>query len=119
VPSSRLKRCVTLASARRGNARLVSDLPLKPGLDRHDWEMEYEQLVPLLEESLEEALPELASLVERIMKARSVASEDAAVSDDAQELASLPAKQLADRARAGPRGARSDDRSLLNGCSTH
>jgi hypothetical protein len=80
----------------------MSDLPSEPGLDRHDWETEYEQLAPLIRESPEEALPELASLVERIMDERSIAVADLIVYEETEELASFaPAKELADRARAG------------------
>ncbi|MDQ3859915.1 MAG: hypothetical protein M3327_15995 [Actinomycetota bacterium] len=38
-----------------------------PGLDRHQWESEWQQLEPLLEDAPAEALPELADLVERML----------------------------------------------------
>jgi hypothetical protein len=40
-----------------------------PGLDRHEWESEWEGLKPLLADSPVEALPELDWLVERMMLA--------------------------------------------------
>ncbi len=43
---------------------------VEPGLDRHEWETEWAGLEPLVTDSPEEALPELADLVERMMLAR-------------------------------------------------
>jgi hypothetical protein len=40
-----------------------------PGLDRHEWETEWEGLEPLLADSPAEALPELDGLVERMLVA--------------------------------------------------
>jgi hypothetical protein len=42
----------------------------EPGLDRHEWETEYETLEPELADAPGEALPQLADLVERILEAR-------------------------------------------------
>jgi hypothetical protein len=39
----------------------------EPGLDRHEWESEWQALEPLVVDSPAEALPELASLVERML----------------------------------------------------
>ena len=39
----------------------------EPGLDRHEWQTEWEALEPLLEDSPSEALPELDRLVERML----------------------------------------------------
>ena len=49
---------------------------LEPGLDKHEWETEWQALEPLVEESPEEALPELGDLVERMMKARGYPIDD-------------------------------------------
>jgi hypothetical protein len=38
-----------------------------PGVDRHEWETEWQGLEPLLADSPAEALPELDALVERMM----------------------------------------------------
>jgi hypothetical protein len=39
----------------------------EPGIDRHQWESEWQALEPLVVDSPEEALPELDSLVERML----------------------------------------------------
>jgi hypothetical protein len=38
-----------------------------PGVDRHEWETEWQALEPLVADAPAEALPELDSLVERMM----------------------------------------------------
>jgi hypothetical protein len=40
----------------------------EPGLDRHEWETEWQALEPLVEDSPEEALPELDALIERMLR---------------------------------------------------
>jgi hypothetical protein len=40
---------------------------VEPGLDRHEWETEWEQLEPLVVDSPAEALPELDDLVHRML----------------------------------------------------
>jgi hypothetical protein len=42
----------------------------EPGLDRHEWETEWQALEPLVVDSPSEALPELDALVERMMTDR-------------------------------------------------
>ena len=42
----------------------------EPGLDRHEWETQYDALEPELAAAPSQALPELADLVERILVAR-------------------------------------------------
>jgi hypothetical protein len=39
----------------------------EPGLDRHEWESEWQALEPLVVDSPAEALPELDNLVERML----------------------------------------------------
>jgi hypothetical protein len=39
----------------------------EPGIDRHEWETEWEQLEPLVVDSPAEALPELDDLVARML----------------------------------------------------
>ena len=55
---------VETASARKRGS--VED----PGLDRHEWETEWQALEPLVADSPGEALPELDDLIERMMVAR-------------------------------------------------
>jgi hypothetical protein len=40
---------------------------VEPGLDRHEWESEWEQLEPLVVDSPAEALPELDDLIHRML----------------------------------------------------
>jgi len=49
---------------------------IEPGLDRHEWETEWQSLEPLVEDAPEEALPELHDLVARMMVARGYPIED-------------------------------------------
>ena len=39
----------------------------EPGLDRHEWETEWQALEPQVEDSPAEALPELDKLIERML----------------------------------------------------
>jgi hypothetical protein len=74
----------------------------EPGLDRHVWESEYATLEPQLEDDPEEALPELAELVERMLEARGLAPDDEVVFENTEEIASFrAAKQTADRTKNG------------------
>ena len=54
---------------------------LEPGLDRHDWETEFQALEEELHTAPAETLPELASLVERMLKERGFAVDDAVAAD--------------------------------------
>ncbi len=42
----------------------------EPGLDRHEWESQWQALEPLVQDSPAEALPELDDVVSRMMAAR-------------------------------------------------
>ena len=53
----------------------------EPGLDRHEWETQWEALEAQLRDAPTEALPELDSLVERMLVERGYAVDDA-VADD-------------------------------------
>jgi hypothetical protein len=55
-----------------------------PGLDRHEWETEWQALEPELEDAPAETLPELCDLVERMLVARGFPINDA-VADDGIE----------------------------------
>jgi hypothetical protein len=50
---------------------------LEPGLDRHEWETEWQGLEPLVVDSPEEALPELDGLIERMMVERGFPTTEA------------------------------------------
>lgn len=54
---------------------------LEPGLDRHDWETEFQALEEELHAAPVETLPELAGLVERMLKERGFAVDDAVAAD--------------------------------------
>jgi hypothetical protein len=56
----------------------------EPGLDRHDWETEWQALEPELEASPAEALPELGDLIERMLRERNFPIDDE-VADDGIE----------------------------------
>ncbi|HSP74021.1 MAG TPA: hypothetical protein VLN26_16740 [Gaiellaceae bacterium] len=47
----------------------------EPGLDLHEWQTERESLQEQLEESPEEALPDFADLVGRVLEARSTGDD--------------------------------------------
>ncbi len=55
-----------------------------PGLDRHEWETEWQQLEDDLETAPAETLPEVAHLVERMLRERGFPLDDA-VADDGME----------------------------------
>jgi hypothetical protein len=55
-----------------------------PGLDRHEWETEWQALEPELEDAPAETLPELGDLVERMLVARGFPIHDE-VADDGIE----------------------------------
>jgi hypothetical protein len=60
---------------------------LEPGLDRHDWETQWQALEPLLEDSPTEALPEAVALVERILTEVGLdPDDDTHLAEDAGEL---------------------------------
>ena len=45
---------------------------VEPGLDRHDWESEWQQLEPLVRDSPAETLPELHDLLVRLLPDREI-----------------------------------------------
>lgn len=49
---------------------------VEPGLDRHEWESEWQQLEPLLHESPEEALPDVRDLIERMLTERAILDDN-------------------------------------------
>ena len=55
-----------------------------PGLDKHRWETEWQQLAEELEDAPAETLPEVADLIERMLRERGFPLDDA-VADDGME----------------------------------
>jgi hypothetical protein len=55
----------------------------EPGLDRHEWETQWEALEPQVRDSPAEALPELDALVERMLIERGYAIDDEVAADGA------------------------------------
>jgi hypothetical protein len=62
---------------------------IEPGLDRHEWETEWQGLEPLVVDSPAEALPELDNLIERMMTERGfpLTEEQAPESSDPEVVA--------------------------------
>ncbi len=56
---------------------------VEPGLDRHEWETEWETLEPLVVDSPAEALPEVDRLVERMLAERGYPTTEAEAQDAA------------------------------------
>lgn len=83
----------------------------EPGLDRHEWETEWQQLEPLVLDSPREALPELHDLVRRILEERGYAIDDEVVREgnDPEVIAEYLA------ARETTRRAERDDPELSPG----
>jgi hypothetical protein len=55
----------------------------EPGLDRHEWETQWEALEPQVRDSPAEALPELDSLIERMLIEREYPIGDEVASEGA------------------------------------
>jgi hypothetical protein len=62
-------------SARDGEARIVDE----PGLDRHEWESEWQALEEQVSDAPSEALPDLDDLVARMLAERGYAVADPVV----------------------------------------
>jgi hypothetical protein len=76
----------------------------EPGLDRHDWESEFESIEPDLRDSPAEALPEFADLVERMLTERGFELEGPiAVEDEEPEVVReyTSAREVSDRLERG------------------
>jgi hypothetical protein len=76
----------------------------EPGLDRHEWETEWQQLEPLMLDSPRETLPELRDLVGRMLDGRGYALDEEVVREggDPEILAEyLSAREVTLRAERG------------------
>ena len=77
-----------------------------PGLDRHEWETEWQGLEPLVADSPAEALPELDGLVERMMVAHGYpvdAADELDAPEDEVVKEFLEARRIARLVDAGER----------------
>jgi hypothetical protein len=77
---------------------------VEPGLDRHEWETEWQGLEPLVVDSPAEALPELDGLIERMMVERGYPTDEAGAheSADPEVVAEfLEARRITRRVEAG------------------
>jgi hypothetical protein len=54
---------------------------VEPGLDRHEWESEWQALEPLVADAPAEALPEVDGLIERMMVARRLPTSEDSVEE--------------------------------------
>jgi len=77
----------------------------EPGVDRHEWESEWQALEPLLEESPAEALPEVGDLIERMLAEEGYPLGEDPVDDEGIEpevLASFrAAREITNQVEAG------------------
>ena len=89
-----------------------------PGLDRHEWETEWQQLEDELETAPAETLPEVAHLVERMLREREILDENLVATEgaDPELLAEYVAgKDVVDRLERGEAVDPSDIGSVVAG----
>jgi hypothetical protein len=90
----------------------------EPGVDRHEWETEWQALEPLVVDSPAEALPELDDLVERMMLEQGypVEEERAGEAPEPEVLAEfLEARRLTRLVESGDAVAPSDIGAAVTG----
>ena len=91
---------------------------VEPGLDRHDWESEWQQLEPLVRDSPAEALPELHDLIVRMLQDSGILDEDLVATGDADpELLAeyVAGKDVVDRLERGETVDPGDLASVVGG----
>ena len=91
---------------------------VEPGLDRHDWESEWQQLEPLVRDSPAEALPELHDLIVRMLREREILDDDLVATEgaDPELLAEYVAgKEVVDRLERGEDVDPGDIASVVGG----
>ena len=72
----------------------------EPGLDRHEWETEYASLETAMHDDPEQGLPELADLVERMLRERNLGVDEPG--NDRELVAEYrSAREISDRAERG------------------
>jgi hypothetical protein len=74
---------------------------LEPGVEQHAWESEYEAILPLIEDDPAEALPELASLVERILVDRGHPPRPRGLDRSEHAVSVAAAREVSERWRVG------------------
>jgi hypothetical protein len=77
---------------------------VEPGLNRHDWEMEWQGLEPLVVDAPAEALPEVDRLIERMLVESGYPTTEEEAPDSAEpELVAefLEARRIANLVEAG------------------
>ncbi|CAN5126651.1 hypothetical protein BH18ACT12_BH18ACT12_19420 [soil metagenome] len=77
---------------------------LEPGLDKHEWESQWQQFEEDLETSPDESLPELDRLMEQMLQARGYAIDDPVVreGDDREIVAEfLSAREITQAVEQG------------------
>ena len=75
-----------------------------PGLDRHEWETEWQALEEDLEDSPAEALPELADLVERMLAEAGIPIDDDVADDGIEPDVLVEFRSARETARRVERG---------------
>jgi uncharacterized protein (UPF0297 family) len=73
------------AGLKRSDSAQNARMSTEPGLDRHEWEGEFQALEPELEDAPREALPELLGLVDRMLDERGYAPNDPVAGDGGDE----------------------------------
>ena len=89
-----------------------------PGIDRHEWESEWQALEDELEDSPAEALPEAADLVERMLveSGYDVADPVARQGEEREVVAEyMAAREIANRVEAGDDVAPGDVAAAVRG----
>jgi len=76
-----------------------------PGLDRHDWETEWQALEEDLEDSPAQALPELGDLIERMLVERGFPINDEVADDGIEPDILVEFRSARDVAQRVERGA--------------
>jgi hypothetical protein len=90
----------------------------EPGVDRHEWESEWQALAPLVVDTPREALPELDQLIERMMLERGYPVDEghAHEAPEPEVVAEfLEARRITSLAEAGADVAPSDVGAAVTG----
>jgi hypothetical protein len=108
-----------MSVSKQADARISGSMSqLDPGLDRHEWETEWQALEEELESAPAETLPEAADLVERMLEARGYAVDDpvAREGDDPEVLREwASASETAQRIDRGESVDPGDVAAAING----
>jgi hypothetical protein len=109
----------TLRGLKDGSAAHHTAMSMQePGLDRHEWESEFESQEPDLRDSPADALPGFADLVERMLEERGFDVNDpvARESEEPEIVREyLSAREVSDRVERGDAVDPGDVASAING----